>query len=145
VNEREPDGAWTDVRSHLDPEPGYGWQATVGGVTSHFPTTLSAGTPVRVDLAPGATLSVVPERVDPLVAGRAAHGAVTYANALPQTDLVYRPALGGYKEDVVLKTPRPTRRSPTSSRRQGCRSERRRRATSRSSPPGPRSPGCSGP
>jgi RHS repeat-associated protein len=105
VNEREPDGAWTDVRSHLDPEPGYGWQATVGGVTSHFPTTLSASTPVRVDLGSGVVLSVVPEGVDPSVAGRAAHGAVTYANALPQTDLVYRPALGGYKEDVILKTP----------------------------------------
>lgn len=30
---------------------------------------------------------------------------MTYSIALPQTDLVYRAALGGYKDDVVLKTP----------------------------------------
>jgi RHS repeat-associated protein len=105
VNERQSNGDWTDVRSDLQPEPGSGWQTTVDGVTVHFPATLSAGTPVRVDLPGGGTLSLVPEGVAGSISGVAAQGAVTYSNALPQTDLVYRAALGGYEEDVVLKTP----------------------------------------
>lgn len=64
VNVRQPNGTWTDVRNTLHPEPGYGWQATVWDVTTHFPTSLSLGTPVRLELPGGAVLKVVPENVD---------------------------------------------------------------------------------
>jgi RHS repeat-associated protein len=104
VNYQAANGEWRDVRSRLVTDPGYGWKATVRGVTVHFPTRLSSSTPVRVDFPDVGSLSAVPQGVDAAApAGGVAGWTVTYRNALPHTDLAYSPTLGGYKEAIVLK------------------------------------------
>src|SRR6266508_2144666 len=106
VNYRAANGNWEDIRSRVLPDPGYGWMATVRGVTVHFPTRLTSATPVRVDLPGVGSLSAVPQGVDVAAPdGEVSGGTVTYRDALPHTDLAYSPTLGGYKEAIVLKDP----------------------------------------
>jgi len=106
VNYRAANGNWEDLRSRVVPDPGYGWKATVRGVTMHFPTRLTSETPVRVDLPGVGSLSAVPQGIDVTApAGEVSGGTVTYRDALPHTDLAYSPTLGGYKEAMVLKDP----------------------------------------
>ncbi len=104
VNYRAASGSWEDLRSRVVPDPGYGWMATVRGVTVHFPTHLTSSTPVRIDLPDVGSLSAVPQGLDGAApAGEVSGGTVTYRDALPHIDLAYSPTLGGYKEAIVLK------------------------------------------
>jgi RHS repeat-associated protein len=106
VNFQTADGKWEGLRTRIVPDPGYGWNATVRGVTVHFPTRLTSATPVRVDFPDVGSVSAVPQGVDEAApAGEVSGGTVTYRDALPHTDLAYSPTLGGYKEAIVLKDP----------------------------------------
>jgi RHS repeat-associated protein len=106
VNFQAAEGKWEDLRTRIVPDPGYGWKATVRGVTVHFPTRLTSATPVRVDFPGVGSLSAVPQGVDAsATAGVVSGETVTYRDALPHTDLAYSPSLGGYKEAIVLKDP----------------------------------------
>jgi hypothetical protein len=96
VNYRAANGNWEDIRSRVVPDPGYGWKATVRGVTVHFPTRLTSATPVRVDLPAVGSLSAAPQGIDVAApAGEVSDGTLTYRDALP-----------GMSQDPMLFTPK---------------------------------------
>jgi RHS repeat-associated protein len=100
VNSEDVSGQWVDLPELAVGDAG--WSATVAGVTVTFPSTLDASNPVSIAF-PGGAFSAVPVGVA-ATKGELAKDAVTYADALPHTDLTYSLTLGGYVEQIVLKT-----------------------------------------
>lgn len=101
VNYQAADGQWKDL-PELAPDDD-GWSATVQEVFVRFPSVLSAATPVQISF-PGGGLSTAPQGVD--AKGELANGTVTYVDAFADVDLLYSLDLGGYLEQIVLKTPK---------------------------------------
>lgn len=102
VNFSTADGEWKDLPD-LAPDD-YGWSASVQGVTVRFPAALTSATPVMIEF-PGGGFSAVPQGADAAAPkGGLAKGTVTYADALPDVDLLYSFDLGGYVEQIVLKS-----------------------------------------
>jgi YD repeat-containing protein len=96
-NAEDPSGEWRDAALLADD---YGWSLSTGSFTVRFPKELSPSTPVVYETGAG-SVSAVPVGV--LAApGTATGTTVTYAGALPGTDLVYEVSAEGYKETLVL-------------------------------------------
>ncbi len=100
VNDQGRQGYWHDIWLALTATTG-GWSATLDGITVSFPSVLSEQTPITSDLADG-SIAIAPVGVE--AAGTSDGTTVTYADALPGVDLIYRAVPGGYSEQVVFKS-----------------------------------------
>lgn len=97
-NVQDPEGRWVDAA--LVPDD-YGWSLATPAFTVRFPKVLASDTPVVYETA-GGRIDTVPAGVAP-VPGEASGTTVTYAGALPGTDLRYEVTAAGLKEHVVLR------------------------------------------
>jgi RHS repeat-associated protein len=100
VNYQNEDGDWVKIDESLVAEPG-GWVNEGGPYTVHFPEVLDPTTPVRFEVPEG-SLETALVGHELLGEGEADASSVTYEEALPGTDFVYRLTPVGYKELVVL-------------------------------------------
>ncbi|MBI3647478.1 MAG: hypothetical protein HY240_01735, partial [Actinobacteria bacterium] len=99
ANEQAAGGKWKSVALGLTATTG-GWTATNDGISVFFPATLSVNAPITTTLPQG-SVAIAPVGVS--ATGSSDGITLTYANALPSVDLVYRAIPGGYQEQVVFK------------------------------------------
>jgi len=105
VNAQNADGKWKRINADLVPEAtGGGWTVDLPDATLRFPGSLSSADPVRFILPGTGTLTMAPVGIG-TVPGSADGFTVTYADALPSTDLTYSTGLHGFSEFVILKDP----------------------------------------
>ena len=100
VNFEADSGAWRDLPTEFGIDPEGGWGAEVLGVDLHLPRELSSKAPIALTFAEG-TLNIAP--ADASGTGTSDGATITYADALPSTDLVYGLQGGGYQEHIVLR------------------------------------------
>jgi hypothetical protein len=100
VNFHASDGAWRDLPTEFEADPGGGWKADAVGATIRLPQTLSADDPVRLTF-PGGTVRISPSHS--IGTGTSDGPTITYVDGLPATDFVYTLNGGGYVEDIILK------------------------------------------
>lgn len=104
VNEQGGQGKWRDVGLTLAEGPA-GWSFSSELASVSFPSALSAATPVSLSFPEGA-LDVSLSGIE--VKGTSDGASVTYSDIAPFTDLVYRPLLDGYAEDVYFRSAEAT-------------------------------------
>ena len=106
VNQLASGGRWSDLQ--LTPTAAAdGWTDVNGGVTVTFPSVLQASTPITESFTQG-TLTIAPVGVN--ATGTLSGTTITYASALPSTDLVYAAVPAGFREEAFLNS---AKASPT--------------------------------
>jgi hypothetical protein len=102
VNEQASDGSWVNLPTKINPFSG-GWVIEGETFSVVFPSVLSANAPVTHNTETG-SISQVPVGAVDSTGALQSDGTLIYRDVLPDTDLVYGVAPGGFKETVILRS-----------------------------------------